>query len=72
MCTTEPSPTLAPSALIEPAPIPIPAFLLMYFTTLVAVALIESRLSPDSMRTQLENCLTGVRTPAIIGVGSEM
>ena len=32
----------------------------------------ESRESPDSISTHDENCLVGVRTPAIIGVGSEI
>ena len=36
------------------------------------VALIESKLSPVSISTQDENCLCGVRTPAITGVGKLM
>ena len=55
VCTIDPSPTAAPAALIDPTPIPIPAFLDMYFTIEVAVALMESRESPDSIRTQEEN-----------------
>ena len=39
VCTTEPSPIFEPKALIEPAPMPIPAFLLIYLTIEVAVAL---------------------------------
>ena len=35
-------------------------------------ALIESRSSAVSIKTQEENCLVGVRTPAIIGVGNEI
>ena len=68
----DPSPTRAPAARMEPAPIPIPAFLLIYLTTEVLVALMESKESPDSISTQDENCRVGVRTPAITGVGSEI
>ena len=59
-------------ARIEPAPIPIPAFLEIYLTIEVEVALIESRLSPDSIRTQELNCRVGVLRPAMIGVGKEI
>jgi hypothetical protein len=58
-----------PSALILPAPIPIPAFWDTYLTILLVVALILSKLSAVSMSTQDENCLCGVLTPAITGVG---
>ena len=44
----------------------------MYLTIEVAVALIESRESPDSIRTQELNCRVGVLTPAMIGVGSDI
>ena len=35
-------------------------------------ALMESKSSSDSIKTQEENCLVGVLTPAIIGVGNEI
>ena len=56
-------------ARIEPPPIPIPAFCETYFTIADDVALILSKSSSVSTRTQEENCLCGVRTPAITGVG---
>ena len=58
-----------PRARIRPPLIPIPAFCETYFTIELAVAFILSKLSSVSINTQLENCLCGVRTPAITGVG---
>ena len=37
-----------------------------------AAALMESKSSSDSIKTQEENCRVGVLTPAIIGVGNEI
>lgn len=61
-----------PSALIRPALSPISARCETYFTIALAVALMESRLSPHSINTQKLNCRVGVRTPAMIGVGREI
>jgi hypothetical protein len=44
----------------------------MYLTIEVDVALIESSESLVSSTTHEENCLVGVRTPAIIGVGNDI
>ena len=58
-----------PSARIEPAPIPIPAFCEIYLMIAPEVAVILSKESAHSNNTHDEYCLDGVRTPAIIGVG---
>ena len=57
---------------MRPALIPIPARWETYFTIALVVALIESRLSSHSISTQLENWRVGVRTPLMMGVGSEI
>ena len=49
-----------------------PAFCETYLTIELEVALIESSESSVSIKTQDENCLCGVLTPAITGVGNEI
>ena len=57
---------------MRPALMPMPARWETYFTMDEVVALMLSRLSSHSINTQLENWRVGVRTPLIIGVGSEI
>ena len=72
MCVASPFLIGLPIARILPAPTPMPAFWLTYFTIALLVALILSKLSPVSISTQLLNWRCGVRTPAITGVGREI
>ena len=56
---------------MRPALMPMPARWETYFTIALVVALIESRLSSHSMSTHELNWRVGVRTPLMMGVGSE-
>ena len=59
-------------ALIAPGFKPIPAFFDIYSMIAEVDALIESKVSSHSIKTQEENCLVLVLTPLIIGVGNEI
>ena len=72
VCVAWPPLIVDPCALIPPAPIPIPALLDTYFTIAPAVALMLSKLSPDSISTHELNCQIAVLTPAITGVGKDI
>ena len=70
--STSPLAILLPRARMAPPLTPMPARFDTYCIMVEAVAPILSKLSSHSIRTQNENWRVGVRTPAIIGVGSEM
>ncbi len=72
MCCASPPRIGLPRARIRPALMPMPARKDTYLTMAEVVALMESKLSSHSISTHELNCLEGVRTPAIIGVGKEI
>ena len=69
MCCTSPPLILELIPRIRPALIPIPALLATYKPIAISLEKIEGSVSSLSTRTQEANCLTGVLTPAITGVG---
>ena len=69
MCATSPPRMREFIALILPAFIPMPARCDTYLPIAISDAKILSSVSSESTRTHDANCLIGVRTPAITGVG---
>ena len=69
MCATSPPLIFELTPLILPALIPIPALCAVYLPIDISDAKMLSRVSSLSTRTHEANCLTGVRTPAMTGVG---
>ena len=69
MCATSPPLILELMALILPALIPIPALCAVYLPMAMSLEKMLSSVSSMSTNTQEANCLNGVLTPAIMGVG---
>ena len=69
VCWTSPPLILEFIPLIRPALIPIPALLATYKPIAISLEKILGKVSSLSTRTQEANCLIGVLTPAITGVG---
>ena len=72
MCCASPLRIGLPMARMRPALMPMPARCETYLTMALAVALMESKLSPHSMSTHELNWREGVRTPDMMGVGKEI
>ena len=69
VCWTSPPLIFALIPLIRPALIPIPALLATYNPIAMSLENIEGNVSSESINTHEANCLIGVLTPAITGVG---